>query len=95
MSYCSFSGGEEYKNHFQPGIYVCSECGHELFSSMSKFEHSSPWPAFSQTIRDDSVSKHPEAWGPIKKMLMDRKVSSERQEFSLLLMCSQQMKYSG
>lgn len=48
------------------GIYVCSECGHELFSSMSKFEHSSPWPAFSQTIREDSVSKHPEAWGPIK-----------------------------
>ncbi|GAA6228682.1 methionine-R-sulfoxide reductase B1-A-like [Lates japonicus] len=66
MSYCSFSGGEEYKNHFQPGIYVCSECGHELFSSMSKFEHSSPWPAFSETIHEDSVSKHPEAWGPIK-----------------------------
>lgn len=66
MSYCSFSGGEEYKNHFQPGMYVCSECGHELFSSTSKFEHSSPWPAFSQTIHEDSVSKHPEAWGPIK-----------------------------
>ncbi|XP_075936842.1 methionine-R-sulfoxide reductase B1-A-like [Anarhichas minor] len=57
MSYCSFSGGEEFKNHFQAGIYVCSECGHELFSSMSKFEHSSPWPAFSETIHEDSVSK--------------------------------------
>lgn len=66
MSYCSFSGGEEYKNHFHPGIYVCSECGHELFSSLSKFEHSSPWPAFSETIHKDSVSKYPEAWGPIK-----------------------------
>uniref|UniRef100_A0A3P9HFB9 peptide-methionine (R)-S-oxide reductase n=1 Tax=Oryzias latipes TaxID=8090 RepID=A0A3P9HFB9_ORYLA len=22
MSYCPFSGGEYYKNHFQPGIYV-------------------------------------------------------------------------
>lgn len=48
------------------GIYVCSECGHELFSSTSKFEHSTPWPAFSQTIHEDSVSKHPEAWGPLK-----------------------------
>uniref|UniRef100_A0A3Q1H052 Methionine sulfoxide reductase B1 n=1 Tax=Acanthochromis polyacanthus TaxID=80966 RepID=A0A3Q1H052_9TELE len=60
MSFCSFSGGEEFKNHFQPGIYVCSECEHELFSSKSKFEHSSPWPAFSETIHEDSVSKHPE-----------------------------------
>lgn len=48
------------------GLYVCSECGHELFSSSSKFEHSSPWPSFSETVHKDSVSKHPEAWGPIK-----------------------------
>uniref|UniRef100_A0A3B4B979 MsrB domain-containing protein n=1 Tax=Periophthalmus magnuspinnatus TaxID=409849 RepID=A0A3B4B979_9GOBI len=60
MSYCSFAGGEEYTNHFQPGIYVCADCSHELFSSSSKFQHSSPWPAFSQTIHPDSVSKHPE-----------------------------------
>lgn len=45
---------------------MCAECGHELFSSISKFEHSSPWPAFSETLHKDSVSKHPEAWGPIK-----------------------------
>uniref|UniRef100_A0A3P8SSJ4 Methionine sulfoxide reductase B1 n=1 Tax=Amphiprion percula TaxID=161767 RepID=A0A3P8SSJ4_AMPPE len=37
-----------------------------LFSSKSKFEHSSPWPAFSETIHEDSVSKQPEAWGPLK-----------------------------
>ncbi|KAG8007007.1 Methionine-R-sulfoxide reductase B1-A [Nibea albiflora] len=86
MSYCSFSGGEEYKNHFQPGVYVCSECGHELFSSTSKFEHSSPWPAFSETIHEDSVTKHPEAWGPLKRRLMDRMVSSEREGGFLLLM---------
>ncbi|KAI9523421.1 hypothetical protein NQZ68_028445 [Dissostichus eleginoides] len=67
------------------GIYVCSECGHKLFSSMSKFEHSTPWPAFSQTIHEDSVTKHPEAWGPLKKRLMDRKVSCEREERFLLL----------
>lgn len=42
------------------GIYVCSECGHEFFSSASKFERT-PWPAFSETIHEDSVSKHSEA----------------------------------
>lgn len=38
-------------------MYVCSQCNHPLFSSRSKFAHSSPWPAFSETIRDDSVTK--------------------------------------
>ncbi len=40
------------------GIYVCSHCGYELFSSRSKFEHSTPWPAFAETLRSDSVAKH-------------------------------------
>lgn len=44
------------------GVYVCSECGQKLFSSTSKFEHSSP-----ETIHEDSVSRHPEAWWPIKR----------------------------
>ncbi|PWA19220.1 hypothetical protein CCH79_00014624, partial [Gambusia affinis] len=97
-------------------IYVCSKCDHELFSSRSKYEHSSPWPAFTETIHENSVkcgkcgnglghefvndgpakgirsmdsklfsstskfehsspetihedivSRHPEAWGPIKR----------------------------
>lgn len=39
------------------GIYVCSQCSHPLFSSRSKFPHSSPWPAFTETIREDSVTK--------------------------------------
>ncbi|XP_064317458.1 methionine-R-sulfoxide reductase B1 isoform X2 [Phalacrocorax carbo] len=57
MSFCSFLGGEVFKDHFQPGIYVCAKCGHELFSSHAKYEHSSPWPAFTETIHEDSVSK--------------------------------------
>ncbi|TKC51528.1 hypothetical protein EI555_020068 [Monodon monoceros] len=43
-----------------PGIYVCAQCGYELFSSRSKYAHSSPWPAFTETIHADSVAKHPE-----------------------------------
>ncbi|XP_077958741.1 methionine-R-sulfoxide reductase B1b isoform X2 [Gasterosteus aculeatus] len=57
MSFCRFSGGEVYKDHFRPGMYVCAQCNHPLFSSQSKFAHSSPWPAFTDTIREDSVTR--------------------------------------
>merc|ERR1711918_92195 len=43
-------GGEIYRDHFSPGLYVCAKCGHQLFSSESKFGHASPWPAFTQTV---------------------------------------------
>ena len=42
------------------GIYVCSECEHPLFSSKKKYEHASAWPAFTETVRPDSVVKVPE-----------------------------------
>ncbi|KAI4531467.1 hypothetical protein R6Z07F_018479 [Ovis aries] len=60
MSFCSFFGGEIFQNHFEPGIYVCAKCGYELFSSRSKYAHSSPWPTFTETIHADSVAKRPE-----------------------------------
>lgn len=51
---------EVFQNHFEPGVYVCAKCGYELFSSHSKYAHSSPWPAFTETIHADSVAKRPE-----------------------------------
>ena len=42
------------------GKYVCVKCGFDLFSSNAKYEHSSPWPAFSETLRPDSLYKKPE-----------------------------------
>lgn len=57
MSFCFFNGGEKFKEHFKPGIYVCAKCGYELFSSRSKYEHSSPWPAFTETVHEDSVTR--------------------------------------
>lgn len=47
-----------------PGVYVCAKCGYELFSSCSKYAHSSPWPAFTETIHADSVAKRPEHNSP-------------------------------
>jgi len=66
MSFCSFFGGEVFKDHFETGLYVCSKCGHQLFSSRSKFEHSSPWPAFTETVHKDSVTKKEERPGALK-----------------------------
>lgn len=51
------------------GIYVCSRCDHELFSSQQKYKHSSPWPAFNETIKPDSVSKYEESPGALKVCL--------------------------
>ncbi|XP_033285053.1 methionine-R-sulfoxide reductase B1 isoform X1 [Orcinus orca] len=57
-------------------IYVCAQCGYELFSSRSKYAHSSPWPAFTETIHADSVAKRPEHNQPgalkAKKLLPPR-----------------------
>uniref|UniRef100_A0AAN0ICP5 peptide-methionine (R)-S-oxide reductase n=2 Tax=Amphimedon queenslandica TaxID=400682 RepID=A0AAN0ICP5_AMPQE len=63
MSFCGW-GGEVYKDHFEAGVYCCSNCKEPLFHSTKKFEHSSPWPAFSDTVAPDSVSKRPDgsAW---------------------------------
>ncbi|XP_070837553.1 methionine-R-sulfoxide reductase B1-A-like [Chaetodon trifascialis] len=60
MSFCSFFCAEVFRDHFKPGIYACSKCEYQLFSSRSKYKHSSPWPAFTETIHKDSVSKHEE-----------------------------------
>ena len=39
---------------------MCAKCGHELFNSKTKFSHNSPWPAFTETVRPDSVVKEVE-----------------------------------
>jgi len=66
MSFCTFSKGEVYKDHFESGKYVCNECGHDLFKSESKYEHHTPWPAFTNTILSDSVVKKEERKGALK-----------------------------
>lgn len=72
MATCSWTKDEfdddlEYLRHnFDQGIYVCVKCGNELFNSVSKYKHDSPWPAFTRTIREDSLLKIPESEIAIK-----------------------------
>ena len=49
----AFSG--KYYNCIDEGIYHCTCCGVELFSSNSKFDSGTGWPSFYTAINDDSI----------------------------------------
>jgi len=60
MSYCAKPDAQHYKDHFEAGHYVCSECNNELFHGKSKYKSSTSWPAFTQPMREDSLRKEVE-----------------------------------
>lgn len=64
-----------------PGVYVCAQCGYELFSSRAKYEHSSPWPAFTETIHEDSVAKRKERPGALKVMTVKQPPQNPKSSF--------------
>ncbi|GBN93760.1 Methionine-R-sulfoxide reductase B1 [Araneus ventricosus] len=54
----------KFKKSKEQSVYTCSKCRYELFSSRTKFEHFSPWPSFTETVHDDSVTKREEKYRP-------------------------------
>src|SRR3989338_10043681 len=52
-----FSG--EYANETAKGMYKCTACGQELFSSETKFESTTPglrgWPAFTDPVNLQNI----------------------------------------
>jgi len=48
-----FSG--EYYNSKEKGIYQCTCCGNDLFSSDTKFDSGTGWPSFWQPIAPENV----------------------------------------
>ncbi len=48
-----FSG--KYVDNHEPGMYVCVNCGKELFSSDTKYDSSSGWPSFYDVINRANV----------------------------------------
>lgn len=51
----AFTG--EYDKHFEPGIYVDVVSGEPLFTSSTKFNSGSGWPAFSKPIDKEMVTE--------------------------------------
>lgn len=49
----AFTG--EYWNHHETGVYRCSCCGNELFSSNTKFDSGTGWPSFWAPIAQENV----------------------------------------
>ena len=48
-----FSG--KYHNSHEVGVYICSNCGLELFSSLSKLDLGSGWPSFDRPIDKEHI----------------------------------------
>ena len=57
----AFSG--ELLHNKEKGVYVCSGCGDELFSSDAKFDSSSGWPSFWDAIKEKVELKADESSG--------------------------------
>jgi peptide-methionine (R)-S-oxide reductase len=51
----AFTG--KYNKHNEKGIYLCSNCGNELFSSEHKYDSGSGWPSFYTTAAKSKVSE--------------------------------------
>jgi len=46
--------GKFYK-HKQDGVYICSACGEDLFSSDTKYDSGTGWPSFWKPISADKI----------------------------------------
>jgi peptide-methionine (R)-S-oxide reductase len=44
-----------YVNHHEDGVYRCNACGAELFSSETKYDSGSGWPAFFEAVDPDAI----------------------------------------
>lgn len=48
----------KYVDNHESGMYACAACGHQLFSSDTKFESGSGWPSFDKPVNRENVELH-------------------------------------
>jgi len=47
----------KYYDFKEKGSYLCAACGHELFSSSTKYDSGSGWPSFYQPIESGNIDE--------------------------------------
>jgi len=52
----------KYEDHYEEGVYVCKQCGNELYNSSAKFDARCGWPSFDDEI-PGTVNRHVDADG--------------------------------
>lgn len=50
-------GSGKYYKHFEPGMYHCVVCGQPLFSSTTKYDSGTGWPAFWNMADPKAIKK--------------------------------------
>lgn len=48
----------EYDQLFEEGMYKCSNCGHDLFVSKTKYDAGCGWPSFTEPVDKTTVEEH-------------------------------------
>ncbi len=68
----AFTG--KYSDCKENGIYKCSCCGEELFSSDTKFDSGTGWPSFWQPIDDEKIKCDSDSsYGVVRTEVMCKK----------------------
>jgi len=58
----------------EKGMYVCADCGNELFSSDTKFDSGSGWPSFWAPVSNDKIEiKVDKSFGMVREEVLCKK----------------------
>lgn len=53
-------GSGKYYKHFKPGMYHCVVCGSPLFTSDTKYDSGTGWPAFWEAVNPETIKLTPD-----------------------------------
>src|SRR3989344_1543516 len=62
----AFTG--KYWNEHSKGMYKCSNCGLELFSSNTKFDSGTGWPSFTEPANKENIELKEDLSGGMRRM---------------------------